>query len=634
MQGSSWYKSIILKSRQFMSYVKGWTWNDSADASTKRPDGSFIVPQKYSEPVGTYYSFLNRFNVTPNEYIRTIDGQYEIIPDDTVRQVLADYRNDNNFRYGKNVGVSLRGAKVVQNQATEDFLLAHPTSGTYWKRGGITGSGLSDLSGGNYSNAYTSSFDIAPLDINPFDNTSKNIVMNFLSGNRRKPIVFPFNSLNQSSSQTSNYNFNMSFFVWKGWLDQEATQARLENISSGTGTVATTTGSAQAFRNPVIALNLLSQSDYERENKDNWLDDSNTYLAINYINESWDYYSDDQANNVPEYQQLSKCWKVSNVQFEEAPNDYVRIKIGFYIDGYDRILYDVTERYFRFPVLQIGIGDQMQNAEWFSRWFKNGDVYPPQYQTGYLAMFGLNTMGTQNFQQNIYKAWGKTCEIPELLSPQNAKYPTTMSAKYVSYFSNYLSNTTLSSRASSPTIYNLPNPKYDSTKYSGCKMLYLHFYFGNSSHGANNDYFGRYLNTTSRNFLTLNNNVPALISNQNLKYQGWGLNHRTSYIVPLFKYNPPASGCNFASQLPSEYLSDEVVRLPHGHNKIAIVTSSTENGSYIYINGKKYFTNQINDNLDTLSQVTLVGRSDDLLLEYGWFDEPLTDLNLLKLTEI
>lgn len=631
MAMSSWYRGIILMSRQFMSYVKGWTWNDVADASTKRPSGSFIVPQKYSEPVGTYYAFPYRLNTTNSEYIRTIDGQYEFV-DDTQSQVLADYRSDNNFRYGKNVGVSLRGERVVQNQATENFLLTDSNGDTYWKRATFNSTTLSDVTSGNYSNNLTSSFDITTLDINPFDTTSKNIVINFSSSLARKPIVFPFNPLQVSSSRSTNYTFNMSFFVWKGWLDAKETQERIENISGG---VATSVISGKAFRFPMIGLNILSQSQIEKENKDYWLADSNTYLAINYINESFDVYSDDIENNVQEYNQLSKCWKVSNVQFEQAPNDYVRIKIGFYIDGMDRILFNSNENYFKFPVVQFLLGDQMNNAQWFSKSFKNGDLYPSIYTNGYLAMFGINTYGTQIQQQTIYKAWGERCIVPEELENQNSKFPISQSAKYMSYFTNYIPNTTSYSIGTSSTLYNLPNPKYiPGDLYSGCKMLYLHFYFGNSSHGANNDYFGRYTGTSSRNFLTLNNTVPALISNQNLKYQGWGLNHRTSYIVPLFKFNPPATGCNFASFNPSEYRDNEVVRLPHGHNKLAIVTSSTENGSYVYINGKKYPIYLVDTPLQNLSGIGLTGRSDDLLLEYGWFDEPLSDLNLKKLTEI
>ena len=182
----------------------------------------------------------------------------------------------------------------------------------------------------------------------------------------RKPVVFAFNPLGVSSSRSMNYTFNMSFFVWKGWLNQKETQERLENISSA----ATSTTSARAFRFPVIGLNLLSQSQIERANKDYWLADSNTYLAINYIDESYDVYSDDIQSNVKEYNQLSKCWKVSNVQFEQAPNDYVRIKIGFYMDGMDRILFNSLYNYFKFPVVQFALGDQMNNAEWFSKYFK------------------------------------------------------------------------------------------------------------------------------------------------------------------------------------------------------------------------------------------------------------------------
>ena len=631
MQGSSWYKSIILMSRQFMSYVKGWAWNDASDVATKRPSGSFVVPQKYSDPVGSFYAFPFRLNTTSDEYIRTIDGQYELLPDDTVSQVLPDYRNDNNFRYGKNVGLSLRGEKLIQNQATENFLLQDSNSDTYWKRATFNSLTLTDVTAGTYNNTVFNSFDIAPLNINPFDNTSKNIVINYGGSMMRKPIVFAFNPLGVSSSRSMNYTFNISFFVWKGWLNQKETQERLENISSA----ATSTTSAKAFRFPVIGLNLLSQSQLERANKNYWLADSNTYLAINYVDESYDVYSDDIQSNVKEYNQLSKCWKVSNVQFEQAPNDYVRIKIGFYMDGMDRILFNSLYNYFKYPVVQFALGDQMNNAEWFSKYFKNGDLSPSPYTNGYLALFGINTYGTQHYQSTIYKAWGKECITPEILESQSAKYPTSQSGKHMSYFTNYVPNDTSYAIGMSPTIYNIPNPKYQTgVLYSGCKMLYLHFYFGNSSQGANNDYFGRYVGTSNRNFLTLNNNVPALISNQNLKYQGWNLNHRTSYIVPLFKFNPPASGCNYAPLTPSEYRNNEVVRLPQGHNKIAIVSSSTENGSYIYINGKKYPINAIDSPLDDMTGVGLVGRSDDLLLEYGWFDEPLSDLNLKKLTEI
>ena len=87
-------------------------------------------------------------------------------------------------------------------------------------------------------------FDIVPLDINRFDNTSKNIVINYGGSMYRKPVVFAFNPLGVSSSRSMNYTFNMSFFVWKGWLNQKETQERLENISSA----ATSTTSAKAFR--------------------------------------------------------------------------------------------------------------------------------------------------------------------------------------------------------------------------------------------------------------------------------------------------------------------------------------------------------------------------------------------------
>ena len=62
----------------------------------------------------------------------------------------------------------------------------------------------------------------------------------------------------------------------------------------------------------------------------------------------------------------------------------------------------------------------MNNAEWFSKYFKMEAHYSTN---GYLAIFGINTFGTQHQQPSIYKAWGEDCiNLSRNSESQSAKF--------------------------------------------------------------------------------------------------------------------------------------------------------------------------------------------------------------------
>ena len=623
----SWYRSIIRMSAQFLSYVKAYKYgqvSNSDPAPAPSTNAGIFIPQQVGELTNTAirYQFPSGvgYNSFVGQYRQDKNYDYELLPSNTSSSIIPEFRRGYNFNWGYNQAIGLRGSYVVRNQATENYAQTDSSNETYWRRYDKIGGGkLVDMEQATGWGTSDFSKDHHTFCITPFErNTSHNIAL--INRGNNRPVVYPMSSAfftNLSFNQGAN--MSISFFVWKGWVNKDW-ETTCENVP-------TDTDKAYRFNCPTIGLKIQNADRYNNADDVDWIDQSSTYININYVNENFNWTNNDIINNtLPVHK---KCWSVKNVQFEEAPNNYVRVMISLYVNQFNHSIVN-----YGYPVTSLLWGNNFTDANWMINAFEQGfntevEINSSKYLVIYGWNYNMRRRNTAEIYEYIHEQGGS--------SPLLSDYKERQFAENFSYFNNYLSNDNSSVRSYTNNQLYVPNPNSYASNSGGNfnrnKCFYLHLYIGNSSHGANNQYVGTSTDG-GKNLWSTGDNTPAIVGTQSCMNNGWYTLADDQYKFFLYETSPPTFPNN---PLPVSNYDNQVlipknyyVPLMHGHNKIVLVSDERK----VYINGKVYD----HDRGSILPQINFgyrfYGRGQDYILEYGWFKDDLEKDEALKLCQI
>lgn len=665
MGKTTWKKALINSAHTFMDYVVGWRgFNFTNQSSTKRSAGSFVVPQKVTEvPVQTvitdngqgtamnmYYNlpFEIGFQGTLRRYRYPANNQpYQYLSDFNLDVSLGDpcvkvdYRNNLSQNWNKSVaGVAITGSVSNYIAYGTDISAKNAAAETVWRRLGnafFNGSttNLNDICSAqlyeqNFQQPIDIGFNFTPQET-PFEPNSQGSaqfdmgVAGLWKVPRRLDRYARVLDSKQSTSKDRKETF--SFYIWNGALNEEF-------VSEG---LASFTPQACSFiEGGYINLNantlnngkLACQFQSAGTGGTNWsdkADNSDTYFTIDILNRKFDQYVPDPTGVVTKLNYRI----IDNVQFEDCPNNYLRISIFYKPNPNEAANY----RYTRFAWYTATVDTTAKDIY-------DGIFNPPPFSAPKLA--------GQVWKDKYLIMFGQQLEVSFMIPPN------TQSVEYV--HNDYIPNNTETVRNNSLTQLAIPN--FVTDLYNGevenndrCQTIYFSLWLQNQDSRPNKENSGGYGNTgrnfaniqqiiynwtgavqtvTQRNkhFITLGNDFSG--SNQ---YPGFEnltefQKKNTRYVMYLTEdYNQNTQG-NYIPLPQIEGLN--FIYLNSGENKFAFKTGSNK----VFVNGKEYATDDDHYNARFIQRIEFYGKRQDYLLEYGTWKENQADDVLIQLTKV
>ena len=656
MGKTTWKKALINSAHTFMDYVVGWRgWKSSSpNTVTKASAGSWVVPQKITEcqlqavdttsgqgsSVQLYYNlpFESGFNGTANRYrYPANNGLYRGLTEyqgpgyTSFPCVKVDYKNNVSQNWNKNVGGLAIKGPVVNSLSYGTQLGAESGGNTIWR---LLNRNLNENE--NIERLCTNSQDkfqnygITDQDISgtfpksPFALTDPNYENLWKAPNLGRMYGRILDSKFQHSAGDKKPKMTYSFYVWVGALDEQwvTTKGNFTPKSCpGNQPGEEINANADTLNLSTLAIRMdATTSGISDTGWDVSSENSESFLTVDLLNRTHTF----SANTDPTLAQ--NFYIVDNVQFEDCPNDYLRVTI-FYTNSPEE---QSEFRYCRF----MWWGAQLGTTADLCRELFNKNV-------------ALNTgLARQIWKEKYLVMWGQQLE----LETQGVGAQERLNVEY--RHNDYIATPSSNVVAASLNQVILPNlvteqvfdPFYSNDR---CETIYFSLWVDNQDAHVNKENQGGFgsgtalnfgqittriatysppnLRTRKRNFITLGNEIPINSYNTgdltpfqkaNTRYVMY-LQDNTAQDFQGYINGPQIEGINF-------------IYLNSGVNKFAFKTGSNK----VFVNGTAYDTGEGMYNAKFISTIEFFGKRNDYLLEYGTWKENQENDVLIQLTKI
>lgn len=569
-------KALIKKANTYMDYVEGWNgfMTSNTGSGGNRPQGSYVFPQKFAKD---YTGTIGQTNRNVIQAVGAVGGLYRFPKDNGTYEYLktlsisgqdqgvkVDYRNQEPLNIGSKAGISLQGTSA--NQLTQSESLS---AVGVWQEQQWNGT-LQNPS--NFTASNREPFIVGNTPFKDDGSYSTQITMMWTNTD-----MLNFREV-RLGGQSAFYDIRnravLSFYVWVGGKDMSEEE---------TNQFCKVGQQDKKYYVPTIAgvISPLSSSGGLEVAK------SRTYYKINPYTKHWEVsYQDIPLGEAPSSDKEHN-YILDNVQFEDCPNNYVRIKMFLrQFDGAD--IYDYANWYI-YPTDSYTPMSEIYTA------FNSNKVARSAGTYAKLVLFGQQVeINTQ--RNNPDKG---------VIGYYHSDYIQTSGSVVTRLFEQYRLYNNIISQSE------CAGEQLDERS----KTVYFHFYLGNLQPFPNDINFGSF-NTGADNFLLGNRTLINIFPND---------------IEDAYKFQ--LSGINVSTQ------SDEkdYAALPVGTLKIAFNSSS----EWIWINGTKY---QKGSPLSTMATSDfapsrtnfwkLQAKRYDYLLEWGLWSENLIESELKTLTSI
>ena len=664
MGKTSWKKALINSAHTFMDYVVGWRgYNPTNFSPTKRAAGTFVVPQKVTEvPVQTvitddgqgttmdlYYNvpFEIGFQGTRWRYRYPANNElYENLSEFNDVSFLGspcvkvDYRNNLSQHWNKNVaGVAITGSVSNYIEYGTDIGAKNEAEETVWRRlrnAFLNGNTVNvenicstQLEEQNYQQPITAGFNFTPNETPFLKDVSAGASFDMgVAGLWKVPRRLDRYArvLDSKQSTDKDRKETFSFYIWNGALNEEFVSTGLASFVPQ-ACAAIEGGYINLNSNTLNNGKLACQFQSAIDGGTIWSDtfgNADTYFTIDILNRKFDQYVPDPTG-VGSYNSRI----IDNVQFEDCPNNYLRISI-FYKPNPNQTR---NFRYTRFAWYTATVDTTAK------------DIYDGIYNPPTLF---FPKLAGQVWKDKYLIMFGQQLEVSFMIPPN------TQSVEYI--HNDYIPNDSDGVRNNSLTQLAIPNLVTD--LYNGsvdnndrCQTIYFSLWLQNQDAFPNKENAGGYSNTgrnfaniqqkiynwsgafqtvTQRNkhFITLGNDFSG--SDQYLNFENLTefQKKNTRYVMYLTEdYNQNLQG-NYLPLPQIEGLN--FIYLNSGENKFAFKTGSNK----VFVNGKEYATDDDHYNARFIQRIEFYGKRQDYLLEYGTWKENQADDVLIQLTKV
>lgn len=656
MGKTTWKKALINSAHTFMDYVVGWRgWKFTAgNPTTKASGGSWVVPQKITEvpqqslrTISGDFSSIDMFYNLPiesgfngtefryrypanNGLYRALE-QYQGGGADTYPCVKVDYKNNVSQDWNKSVaGLSIKGP-VTNTCSYGTQLGATATQGTVWRLLNRSldsninvqeictqGVGAQNQNYGSTDVNISGLFPKSPfaVNVNNTQNLWKIPYLGFMYGRI-------LDTKYQHVAGEKKPKMTYSFYVWVGALKEEwATEVGVYPpiTCSGSYPDGVTAANIDTLNVSTLAIRLVATS--ISSNTQNWnLESTNSesFLTVDLLNRTHTF----SANTDPTLPQ--NFYIVDNVQFEDCPNDYLRVSI-FYTNNPGEV---ILGRYCRF-------------MWWGAQLGTTADLCRELFNK--IAAFNVG-LARQIWKEKYLVMYGQQLEV----ETQGVGAQARLNVEY--RHNDYVPNIGDGSTNTSLNQVMLPNLVINNDEGAAirsnnrCETIYFSLWIDNQDAHVNKENQGGFgsgsplnfaqirqaIHTPAssryrlRNFITLGSDIPINSGNvgdltpfqkANTRYV-LHLQDRTAQEFDGYINGPQIEGINF-------------IYLNSGVNKFAFSTGQNK----VYVNGIAYDTDEGMYNAKFINSIEFFGKRNDYLLEYGtWVENQAEDV-LIQLTKI
>lgn len=661
MGKTTWKKALINSAHTFMDYVVGWKgFNPTNNSTIKRSAGTFVVPQKITEvPVQTvitddgqgttmnmYYNLpfeigfqgtLRRYRYPANNELYENLSEFQGFSSLGEPCVKVDYRNNLSQHWNKSVaGAAITGSVSNYIDYGTDIGAKNAASETVWRRLKLLTLGLNDttvdvegicsaqLDEQNFQQPITAAFNFTQ-DETPFKyDASAGAQFDMgVAGLWKVPRRLDRYARVLDSKQSTNKDRKetYSFYIWNGALNEEFVSKGLASFVPQP-CAAIEGGYINLNANTLNNGKLACQFQSAKTGGTDWTDNvgnADTYFTIDILNRKFDQYVPDLIDNL----ELINYRIIDNVQFEDCPNNYLRISI-FYKPNPKQ---SENFRYTRFAWYTAIVDTTAE------------DIYNGIYNK---PPFTAPKLTGQVWKDKYLIMFGQQLEVSFIIAPN------LQSVEYV--HNDYIPNNTATVRNNSLTQLAIPN--FVTDLYNGevenndrCQTIYFSLWLQNQDSRPNKENSGGYGNT-GRNFANIQqkiyNSVGAVqtVTERNKHFITLGNDFNwydnltefqktnTRYVMYITEDPNQNEQGNF---LPTKQIEGlNFIYLNSGENKFAFKTGSNK----VFVNGKEYATDDDHYNARFIQRIEFYGKRQDYLLEYGTWKENQADDVLIQLTKV
>ena len=653
MGKTTWKKALINSAHTFMDYVVGWRgYEFTNNAANKETKGTYLIPQKITEvPPQTvitddgqgttmdfYYNLpfeigqqgtLFRYRYPANNNIYEPLSKFQNNSALGLPCVKVDYRNNLSQHWNKSVaGAAITGSVTNYINNGTDITSTQTGGTTTWQRIGyprLNTANLNDVKNIcspilEEQNVLQPFSNFGFTEKSPFEtDTSAGTQFSFgEAGLWKVPRrLNRYGRILDSKQTTSERKETFSFYIWNGALNEEWVKnvgvfnpQPCASIEGGSINL-----NANTLNNGKLACQFQSTPFNTNQDWSNRESNSDTYFTIDILNRKFDTFSP-MTGNLEEINYRI----IDNIQFEDCPNNYLRISIFFKPNP----LESSSFRYTRFAWYTATVDTKAEDIY-------NGIFNPPE--------FSATKLWGQVWKDRYLIMFGQQLEVSFILAPN------TQSVEYI--HNDYIPNDSETAKNNTLTQLALPNFLVDDNEQNNrCETIYFSLWLQNQDAFPNKENSGGYGNTgrnfaniqqkiiqfgevieRNKHFITLGNDFNGYnyvnfenlteFQKKNTRYVMYLTEDVNQNIQGNFLPLPQVEGLNF-------------IYLNSGENKFAFKTGSNK----VFVNGKAYATDDDHYNAKFIQRIEIYGKRQDYLLEYGTWVENQADNVLIQLTKV